>query len=107
MSELTYRHTTRFTAENVRYIASQQRDGEDFSSTLRRVISEHQAMSSGDMKLDRMILELTTRNRLDKLTRVLEGFGEVMVQVSERVDTLTKGVLDLAEAGEPKKKGRS
>jgi predicted CopG family antitoxin len=105
MSNLSYRHTTRFTAENVRYIASRARDGEDFSSTLRRVIQEHQAW--GDMKLDQMILEQTMKHRLDKMTKGMEGFGEVMVELIERVNTLSEGVLMLAEATEPEqKKGR-
>lgn len=105
MSSLSYRQTIRFTEKNVRYITSRARDGEDFSSTLRRIIQEHEMW--GDMKLDQMILEQTMKLRLDGLTKLAGVLVESIDKLTDQTCKSTELIVDIAESLEPKSKGRS
>jgi hypothetical protein len=107
MSELSYRQTIRFTEKNVRYIESRALGGEDFSSTLRRIIHEHQELSKADLKLDQLLLEVTMKTRLDKLTDLAGVLVESIDKLTDQTCKSSQLIVDIAESLEPKTKGRS
>jgi hypothetical protein len=81
-TDLSHRQNIRFIRANVRYVTRRAHEGEDFSSSLRRIIAEHEELSKANPRLETLTIEVTMKDRLDKLTTVIGLLVDRLDQVA-------------------------
>jgi hypothetical protein len=79
MTDFSHRQNIRFTSANVQYISRIKKEGEDFSSTTRRIVAEHESLSAtasrerGSFEINPMI-----KIELGKISQVMDHVAALL-----------------------------